>query len=110
MVILTTSLGEQSFYFISRSNTIDGMFLRDEQENTEIDVAINVLALLDYTNIITANFALKENHFYMLELRDGNNVVFRDKIFCTDQSIVTFSVNNGQYTVNSTTNDFIIYE
>jgi len=110
MVVLTTSLAEQSFYFISRSNTIDGMFLTDEQTNITTEVTINTLTIGDYTNIITAEFALTENHFYMMELRDGANVVFKDKVFCTDQQLVTFSVNNGQYIVNSSSNDFIIYE
>ena len=110
MVVLTTSLAEQSFYFISRSNTIDGMFITDEQTNETTEVAIHTLTIGDYTNIITAEFALVENHFYMIELRNGANVVFKDKLFCTDQQLVTFSVNNGQYVVNSTLNDFIIYE
>jgi len=110
MVVLTTSLLEQSFYFISRSNAIDGMFLTDEQTNTTTEVTINTLTIGDYTNIISAEFTLVENHFYMMELREGANVVFKDKVFCTDQQLVTFSVNDGQYVVNSTINDFIIYE
>ena len=86
------------------------MFLTDEQTNTTTEVTINTLTIGDYTNIISAEFTLVENHFYMMELREGANVVFKDKVFCTDQQLVTFSVNDGQYVVNSTINDFIIYE
>ena len=42
-----------------------------------------------------------------------NNVarlIYKDRIFCTAQPLVTFSVNNNQYVSNSTTNDFIVYE
>jgi hypothetical protein len=46
----------------------------------------------------------------MLVLSNGNDIVFKDKVFCTNQPIVSFSVNNGQYVSSTTTNDFIIYE
>ena len=55
-------------------------------------------------------FDLVENHFYMLVLKDGTDVLFKDKVFCTNQPLVSFSVNNGQYVSSTTTNDFIIYE
>ena len=38
------------------------------------------------------------------------DLIFRGKVFCTDQPIVSFSVNNGKYVSNSTTNQFIVYE
>jgi hypothetical protein len=41
---------------------------------------------------------------------NGATVVYKDRIFCTDQNVSSFSVNNGQYTANSTTNEFIVYE
>ena len=46
MVVLTTSVAEQSFYFISRSNTIDGMFITDEQTNITTEVTINALTIV----------------------------------------------------------------
>ena len=46
----------------------------------------------------------------MLVLKDGTDILFKDKVFCTNQPLVSFSVNNGQYVSSTTTNDFIIYE
>jgi hypothetical protein len=110
MIILMQGASNESFNFISRINEIDQMLITDEQENVEVEVTIKELQISDYTNTIVANFNLKENHFYTLKLKYSGNVVYQDKIFCTDQPINTFSVNNGQYIVNTTTNEFIIYE
>ena len=45
---------------------------------------------------------------YMLEIKDGNNVTFKDKIFCTNQNVVTYSVNDNEYIKNTIANDFIV--
>jgi len=110
MIVLTTDTGSQFFHCIPRSNDIDGMFITDEQTNVTTEVTIIALAVGDYTTIVEAEFELIENHTYVLQLRNGTDVLFYDKIFCTDQPIVTFSVNDGTYVSNTTTNEFIVYE
>lgn len=110
MIVLTTDTGTQTFFCIPRSGEVDGMFLTDEQTNTTIEVTIESIVVGDYVTTIEAEFELIENHTYVLQLKNGSNVLFYDKVFCTDQNIVTFSVNNGNYIANSTTNDFIVYE
>ena len=110
MIVLQETNNPQTFSFIPRSDSYDGLFLTDDQTNVEEEVTISSNTIGDYINTITATFDLKEGHFYNLVLKDGSDVVFKDKVFCTNQPIVSFSVNNGQYTSNSTTNDFIVYE
>lgn len=110
MIVLTTDTESQVFHCIPRSSDIDGMFITDEQTNVTTEVTIIFIAVGDYTTAIEAEFELIENHTYKLELKNGTDVLFYDKIFCTDQSIVTFSVNNGTYVSNTTTNEFIVYE
>ena len=110
MIVLQETNDPQTFSFIPRSDSYDGLFLTDDQTNVEVEVTIDDNTIGDYINTITATFDLKEGHFYNLVLEDGADVVFKDKVFCTNQPIVSFSVNNGQYTSNSTTNDFIVYE
>jgi len=51
---------------------------------------------------------LKESSFYILEVKEGSNVIFKDKVFCTDQIIGDFSVNYNTYTEHSSDNEFII--
>ena len=110
MIVLQETNDKQTFSFIPRSDSYDALFLTDDQTNVEAEVKIDDNTIGDYINTITATFDLKEGHFYNLVLKYGSDVVFKDKVFCTNQPIVSFSVNNGQYTSNSTTNDFIVYE
>jgi hypothetical protein len=110
MIVLTPSTSPQTFNFIPRDNTFNVMELTDDQTNITVAVAITSSTVGDYINTITATFGLIEGHFYNLVLRIGTNIIYKDRIFCTAQSLVTFSVNNNQYVSNSTTNDFIVYE
>ena len=110
MIVLQDTNDPQTFSFIPRSDSYDGLFLTDDQTNVEIEVTIDDSVIGDYINTITATFDLIEGHFYNLVLKDGADVVYKDKVFCTNQPVVSFSVNNGQYVSNSTTNDFIVYE
>jgi hypothetical protein len=110
MIVLQETNNPQTFNFIPRSDSYDGLFLTDDQTNVEVEVTISSNTIGDYINTITATFDLTQGHFYNLVLKDGSDVVYKDKVFCTNQPIVSFSVNNGQYTSNSTTNDFIVYE
>lgn len=110
MIVLTPSTSPQTFNFIPRDNTFNVMELTDDQTNITVGVAITSSTVGDYINTITATFGLIEGHFYNLVLRVGTNIIYKDRIFCTAQNLVTFSVNNNQYVSNSTTNDFIVYE
>jgi len=110
MIILTTeNVLTQTFPLITRGGTLTDIVLKDEQTNVEILLSYTTTQGSYYT-IIQAIFNLVENHFYTLTCFNDSEIIYRDKVFCTDQPIVTFSVNNGQYTSNTTTNEFIVYE
>ena len=110
MVILTTSTSAQTFKFIPRSLTYDGLYVTDESTNTTATISITSSASNDYYETITASYTLVEGRFYTLEVKNGSDIVFKGKIFCTDQTVSTYSVNYNNYTQHTTTNDFIIYE
>ena len=110
IIVLQETANAQTFSFIPRSQSYDALFLTDDQTNVEVQVTIDASTQGDYLDTITATFTLTEGHFYNLVVKDGSDVVFKDRVFCTNQAVVSFSVNNGQYTSNSTTNDFIFYE
>jgi hypothetical protein len=109
MIVLTTSSSPQTFSFIPRDG-FNTMILTDDQTNTPVTVSITSSTQGDYINTITATFDLIEGHFYDLVLKQGTDIVYKDRIFCTDQNIVNFSVNSGQYTSNTTANTYIVYE
>lgn len=110
MIILQEVGTPQSFSFIPRQDTYNTLQITDEQTGVTTNVTITTNVIGQYYNTITATFSLKENHYYTLTLKQNTDVVFKDKVFCTNQSIPTFSVNNGQYIVNTSNNDFILYE
>lgn len=109
MIVLTTSTSAQTFSFIPR-DTPTSMVLTDDQTNVPATIAITSQTSGNYVNTITAEFDLIEGHFYDLVLYKNTDIVYKDRIFCTDQNIVSFSVNNGEYTSNTTSNTFIVYE
>ena len=110
MIVLTPSTSPQTFSCIPRDNTFNVMQITDEQTNVTSTITITSITTGAYVYTITASFALIEGHTYNLVLKFGNNIIYKDKVFCTAQPLVTFSVNNNQYVSNSTTNDFIVYE
>lgn len=110
MVILQEVGTAQSFSFIPRSDSYNTLQITDEQTGLTTNVTITSSVVGQYYHTITATFSLKENHYYTLTLKQNTDIVYKDKVFCTNQSIPTFSVNNGQYIVNTSNNDFILYE
>ena len=110
MIILTTSTSEQSFVFIPRAHVFDYVGITDDQTNVTTEITGYIHTVGDYYDTFAAEFNLVENHFYDLLIIRGAVVVYKDRIFCTDQPIVSFSVNNGQYVSSSTANEFIVYE
>jgi hypothetical protein len=110
MIILTTSTSEQSFVFIPRSHVFDYVGITDDQTNVTTEITGYIHTVGDYYDTLKAEFNLVENHFYDLVIIRGASVVYKDRIFCTNQNVNAFTVNNGQYVSNSTTNEFIVYE
>ena len=110
MIILQKTLDPQTFSFIAKSKVYSSMYVRDESTNITTEVTIDTNTLGDYVDTISAIFSLEEGRYYTIELKNVLEVVFKGKIFCTNQSVQTYSVNNDTYVSNNTTNDFITYE
>lgn len=116
MIILQESVSNQTFKFIPRSYTMDSMDITEEGTNvttnyvttgTRVDYDGNsdtTGTYLSVTDIVT----LVEGAFYELVVKNGSTVIYKDRIFCTNQTISTYSINNGVYVENSTDNDYII--
>ena len=139
MIVLTTTTSEQTFEIITREYVTDATIcIRDESTNEEICVLTTGqfwntntfdwnLANYDWEDTagivitndlmyITMNLNLVESRFYDIKISNlTGTVIFRDKIFCTDQTIDQatnnyYDMNLGQYTINTSgNNDYIIY-
>ena len=108
MIILTTSATAQSLSVIPRSYVSTfTLSIRDDSTNVEktysITNAVNSGNYLNFNNIFDP--ILVENHFYDLKLISNGEVIFKDRIFCTDQDID--QLNNDHYDLNS--NEYLDY-
>jgi len=109
MIILKEQNTSQTFSFIPRELKATTIVLRNETTGTETNIAADFF-LSDYYLTTTTVFALKENTFYNLTIKNNNDIVYKDKVFCTNQNTDTYTVNLNEYVANNTNNEFKIYE
>ena len=109
MIILKSQIEPQELKFIPREMSANTIVLRNETTNVETTIAVD-FSLSSYYLTTTTVFDLKEETFYNLTIKNGSNIVYRDKIFCTNQTKSDFTVNENTYVENNIINEFIIYE
>ena len=119
MIILQASLEEQYFYFIPRD-----MELNDLTFEVVDDITKNLVGFEDDWSFDlvgdkikgSVRFTdLKEDRFYTLYIKkSGEGVIYKDKIFVTNQSInqiinKKYSINKNEYIEQETSNnDYIV--
>jgi hypothetical protein len=137
MIILKEQGGVQTIKFIPRIYSADILVLRNE--TTNVSITYNPPFTTDGYYLkcdLDFDLDLKENTFYnltvlksnftadnniitvdsdilttdMTEFNGQDFVVYKDKIFCTNQNKDDYTVNKNQYVANATTNEFKIYE
>ena len=110
MIILKEQNTSQTFKFIPRYYTGVVLKMQNEMSKQSISMAVQC-DQVGYYHQITDIFDLKEGNFYSLAIYDGdNNVVYRDRVFCTNQEVGDYTVNKDEYEEHTTNNEFIIYE
>lgn len=112
MIVLKDSTYTQNFKFMPRSCNITSMVFLDELANVEHEIENPVLVTEKYWMQFQEDLSfefLVDGRTYVLTCFDGANVVYRDKVMCTNQSISTYTINQGVYVANATSNEFIIY-
>jgi len=102
---------------LPRANKI---MLTDEETNVSRSITLTGTTAGDYYDTITITIspALKEGHTYKAVLYYNSiaNYTWKGKIFCTSQittsqgydDVRDYSVNDGKYIENTTTNQFIL--
>lgn len=115
MIHLTTSASAQTLKIIPRSyaSTVS-MILRDDSTNTSTTYS-SISTSTDKNYLVVSQAlspVLVEGRFYDLTIKEGSNVIYKDKVFCTDQTISSYSVNSSEYTVPTGNdvfdNDYIV--
>ena len=113
MKILQETAVAQTLNFIPREyvDTIN-YTLRNESTNTSVSDT-NIVATTNGAYLeITEIFNLKEGVFYNIDItKTDDTLIYRGRIFCTNQTLDKFTMNNGKYTEDtSKDNTYIIYE
>ncbi len=114
MKILLSSVTSQTLAFIPRSFpvSVDYTLIR---EGTNIEVVkTNVPATTNKGFLeISDIFTLIENNFYSIDIFDNttNLLIFRDKIYCTNQNVKDYTINKDEYKEDKTYDkNYVIYE
>lgn len=108
MIILKPISTQQTLRFIqTREGVANKLVLINETTNEKTEYSVTV-SNVSFYNEITKSLTLKEGHFYVFNLMQGDVVLHSDKIFCTAQDIDAYTVNKDEYVVNN--QDIIFYE
>lgn len=109
MVVLRQSASSQAVRFIpTREGIITKCVLRDETTNVETTYDVTTYSS-SYFRYFEKILTLEEGKYYDMELKtSADALVHKDRIFCTNQSVDTYSINNGQYVQNE--QPIIIYD
>tara|TARA_S200000501_G_scaffold273207_1_gene256882 strand:- start:2593 stop:2958 length:366 start_codon:yes stop_codon:yes gene_type:complete len=121
MIVLDRTQSSHTISFIPSSYEPTGSAIFrfkviKEQQNTEAyNQTTSSFTAVDYYYTYTANLNLDStvDQDYLLEITNTatNEVLYRDKIFATNQTVADYSVNTGKYTTNTTqSNDFLVYD
>ena len=111
MIVLQESALPQTINIIPRQFFFGNSYnikIVNETTNTEVyNQDTTEITELLYYNQFTAVFPLKQDVTYNLTVT-GSEVVYKDKIFCTNESdVTTYKVNENAYIFNDTDNEFI---
>lgn len=115
MKLINTS-GNKTFKIIPREFTVGTLNLKLTSESTNKSITVNATSEIEgnYISFDAVFGTLTENDFYILEVSYLNNIIYKDRVFCTDQAINQnsddyYSVNKNQYiSEESSDNEFII--
>ncbi len=121
MIVLDRTQASHTLSIIPRSYTPTGsnifkVVITNEEQNTEVhNATVSSLTALKYYYTYTANLGLDsaKDQTYILEVSNTatSKVIYRDKIFGTDQSVSTYSANTGKFVQNPTaSNTYLVYE
>ena len=116
MIILKEQVASQTFKIIPRSYTADSFNITGLEGTTNYLVTPTRVDYNDASDAsgtylsISKAITIKEGQQYRLTVLNGSTIVYEDMIYCTNQTIADYTINNGEYVENSTDNDYVIYD
>lgn len=115
MMILSTSTDAQTIKLIPREYVTDAtLVLRDDTTNAVVTYNVTPTTNKNYLSISQA-LSLKEGRYYDLTVKNSSaEVIYKDKVFCTAQTINQqtnnyYTINKDVYTTDTSfDNDYIL--
>ena len=108
--------GNKTFNIIPREFTVGTVAVKLTSESTNTPIVVNSTTAINgnYLQFASVFGTLTEGQFYILEVSNTNGVIYKDKVFCTNQTINQsdndyYSINKNEYTSeDSYDNEYII--
>ena len=110
MNILQSLATPQTLKFIPREypSSIDYSLTNESTNSTATGTGISATVSGGYLQI-TEIFTLVEGNFYNIDITSGS-LIYRGRIYCTNQTLETFTMDSGLYTEDTTKdNTYAIY-
>ncbi len=113
MKILLDSSNNQTLSFVPRSypSTVDYTLVEEGTQRTVTSTSVSTITVDGFLTI-SKTFKLTRDKFYSIDIfkSSDSTLIFRDKIFCTNQDVKDYSINDGEYVEDTTyDNSYIIY-
>lgn len=113
MRILLDTSDEQTISFIPRHypNEVDYTLVEEGTARTVEATSLSTATALGRLTI-TDKFVLQEDKFYSIDIKDASSgeLIYRDKIFVTNQDVKAYTINNGRFVEEKTKdNTYVIY-
>lgn len=109
MIILKESVLTQTFKIIPRALQCDRIEIINSSEGTSESIDITPVVDRHFLEI-SAILDIKENNFYTLTAYNSEEVIFKGRIFCTNQQVKEYTINKDEYIEKQTTNNFVILD
>lgn len=108
--------GNKTFNIIPREFTVGTLDIKLTSESTNTPINVNSTSTINgnYLQFDAVFGTLTEGQFYNLEVSNETGIIYKDKVFCTDQTINQtnnnyYSINKNEYTSeDSYDNEYII--
>lgn len=108
--------GNKTFDIIPRVFSVGVLTVKITSESTNTPISVNSTASINgnYLQFASIFGTLVEGQFYILEVSNSSEIIYKDKMFCTDQTINQtandyYSINKNQFvSEDSASNEYII--
>jgi len=103
--------GIKNFKVIARENVSNANVILKSETTGESFTDSVTITESKYYNDFDCDFGttLDESSFYTITIKKTDDtIIYKDKVFCTDQTLSEFSVNDNTYIEHSSNNEFII--